>query len=46
MKITELLTSAEQVEALESAIRSLPGGHDAVEAAIEVVISGRNTETV
>lgn len=46
MKITELLTSAEQVEALESAIRSLPGGHEAVEAAIEVVISGRNAEAV
>ena len=46
MKITELLTSAEQVEALESAIRSLPGGHEAVEAAISVVIAGRSTEAV
>ena len=34
MKITELLSSGDAVNALESAIRALPGGHDAMEAAI------------
>ena len=37
MKITELLSSGDAVNALESAIRALPGGHDAVEAAIAAV---------
>ena len=34
MKITEILGSSDATNALESAIRALPGGHEAVEAAI------------
>ena len=36
-KITEQLSSCDAVNALESAIRALPGGHDAVDAAIAAV---------
>ena len=39
MKITEILGSGDSLNALESAIRALPGGHDAVEAAIEAVLT-------
>jgi len=41
-KLTELLNSGEQVDALESAIRSLPGGNDAIEAAAAAVVTARD----
>lgn len=37
MKITEILGSGDSLNALESAIRALPGGHEAVDAAIAAV---------
>ena len=37
-KITELLSSGDAVNALESAIRALPGGHEAVDAAIDEAV--------
>ena len=45
MKISELLTSGEAVDAIEFAIRSLPGGHDAIESAIAAVIALRDVPT-
>ena len=44
-KLTELLTSGEQVDALESAIRSLTGGEDAIDAATAAVIALRDDAT-
>lgn len=35
MKLTEQLNSSAQVDVLEAAIRSLPGGADALNAAID-----------
>jgi len=37
MKITESLSSSQQVDALEAAIRSLPGGDAALDVAVETV---------
>ncbi len=37
MKITESLSSSQQVDALEAAIRSLPGGDAALDEAVETV---------
>ena len=39
MKITESLSSSQQVDALEAAIRSLPGGDAAIDAAVETVLA-------
>ena len=40
-KISELLTSGEAVDAIELALRALPGGSDAVDAAVAQVIADR-----
>ena len=42
--ISALLTSGETVDALESAIRALPGGNDAMDQAIAVVIANREEQ--
>lgn len=48
-KLTELLNSGEQANALESALRALPGGNEAIEVAtaavIAAVIALRDTPT-
>ena len=40
-KISELLTSGEAVDAIELALMALPGGSDAVDAAVAQVIADR-----
>jgi hypothetical protein len=39
MKITEILGSSDSLNALESAICALPGGREAVEAAIAAALA-------
>jgi hypothetical protein len=39
MKLTELLNSSQQIDALEIAVRSLPGGDVAVDASVVVVLA-------
>lgn len=40
-RLTEILNSGEQVDALELAVRALPGGPEAIDAAIDQVVSDR-----
>lgn len=44
--MTELLNSAEQVDAIEAALRTLPGGDIAVDAAILEVLAAREADAV
>lgn len=44
MKITETLNSAEQVDALEAAIRALPGGNAAVDTAVADALAAREAD--
>jgi Flp pilus assembly protein TadB len=39
MKLTELLNSSQQVDALEIAVRSLPGGDIAIDDAVDAVLA-------
>ena len=42
MKITEQLSSSEAVDALEIAVRSLPGGDAAMDDAVAAAIAARD----
>ena len=41
-KISELLTSGEAVDAIELALRALPGGIEAVDTAVADIIAARD----
>ena len=41
-KISEVLTSGEAVDAIEIALRALPGGIEAVDAAVAQVVAARD----
>ena len=45
-KISELLTSGEAVDAIELALRALPGGSEAVDTAVADIIAARQVAEV